>query len=298
VCNYNGKGWDKPQNLPTIINSRDDEVAFTVSRIDRSNAFFTSRTRFGKSRTMLNSVTLKPSSTTEEINTISPELFAMAGIGREPTNQVTVTSELRIEKDFAKEVTQNLAPEKAKADKTQPAKNSANEKKAASTEGKSTAALTTKSTSVKTEVTTPAAKPTTSPIAINTTNKKEVTPPAAKPAPTAPAKNTADKQEAITSASKPAPAISAEAATDVVIYRVQILANTKPIGSKTFTVDGKSYKSFEYLYMGGYRTTIGECQKLAEATALQNACRRNGYNQAFVVAFKNNIRSNDPALFK
>jgi hypothetical protein len=65
VCNYNGKGWDKPQNLPTIINSRDDEVAFTVSRIDRSNAFFTSRTRFGKSRTMLNSVTLKPSSTIE-----------------------------------------------------------------------------------------------------------------------------------------------------------------------------------------------------------------------------------------
>lgn len=298
VCNYNGKGWDKPHNLPAIINSRDDEVAFTISRIDRSNAFFTSRTRFGKSRTLLNSVTLPPSSATEKNNAISPELFAVAGIDNESSKAAKEASEPRVEKASAKEVTQNPPPVTAKANKPQPATNIANEKKVASPPVKPTTGSTAKSTSVRTEVTTPAANPTTATIAKNTTDKKEATPPAAKPTNAPPAKSTADNKEATTPASKPATAVRAEADKDVVIYRVQILANTKPVGSKNFTVDGKSYKSFEYLYMGGYRTTIGECQKLSEATALQNACRRNGYNQAFVVAFKNNVRSNDPALFK
>ena len=85
---------------------------------------------------------------------------------------------------------------------------------------------------------------------------------------------------------------------DEVVYRVQILANTKAVGSQNITVAGKNYKSFEYLYMGGYRTTIGEFSTLAEASRLQAVCRQNGYSQAFVVAFKNNIRSNDPELFK
>jgi len=85
---------------------------------------------------------------------------------------------------------------------------------------------------------------------------------------------------------------------DEVVYRVQILANTKAVGSQNITVAGKNYKSFEYLYMGGYRTTIGEFSTLAEASRLQAVCRQNGYSQAFVVAFKNNIRSNDPGLFK
>lgn len=298
VCNYNGKGWDKPHNLSAIINSRDDEVAFTVSRSDRSNAFFTSRTRFGKSRTLLNSVTLQPSSASEKNIDISKKFIALAGIGSEYSKPVNEASEPRIEKASAKEVTLNSPPVKSIADKTQPAKNIANEKKIASPPEKPTTASTAKSTAVSTEVTTTAANLSNSPISKNAADKKDVIPPASNPTNAPFAKSTTDNKEATTAASKPAASVPAEADKDVVIYRVQILANTKPIGSKSFTVDGKSYKSFEYLYMGGYRTTIGECQKLAEATALQNACRRNGYNQAFVVAFKNNIRSNDPALFK
>jgi len=276
VCNYTGYGWGKPHNLPAIINSRDDEVAFTISRIDRKNAFFTSRTRFGKSRTLLNSVTIPPSSASEKNINISRELIALAGIERESFKAIKAGSEPLVDKVSSKAVNQKPPPVEANANKTQPETGISNEK----------------------EMSSPAAKPTTSAIAQNNTERKEVTPPAPKPAPAASTKNTADKQEATTPAPKPVNAVPAAADKDVVIYRVQILANTKPTGSKTYTVDGKSYKSFEYLYMGGYRTTIGECQKLAEATALQNACRRNGYNQAFVVAFKNNIRSNDPALFK
>ncbi len=85
---------------------------------------------------------------------------------------------------------------------------------------------------------------------------------------------------------------------DNVVYRVQILANTKPVGSYNITVSGQNYKTFEYLYMGGYRTTIGEFDTMKEAAKLLNICRQSGYNQAFVVAFKDNVRTNDPALLK
>ena len=93
---------------------------------------------------------------------------------------------------------------------------------------------------------------------------------------------------------KPAPAEK----KDDVVYRVQILANTRPVGSKNIPIAGTAYKSYEYLYKGGYRTTIGEFSTLAEAIKLQNVCRQNGYKEAFVVAFRNNVRDTDPALFK
>ena len=91
---------------------------------------------------------------------------------------------------------------------------------------------------------------------------------------------------------------STEVKKDSVVYRIQITASTKPVGSQNIMVAGKIYKSFEYLYQGGYRTTVGEFSTLADAIRLQSICRQNGYGQAFVVAFKNNIRSTDPNLFK
>jgi hypothetical protein len=108
----------------------------------------------------------------------------------------------------------------------------------------------------------------------------------------------ATTQEVSPPAKKSATVAPSEEKKDAVIYRVQILANTKPVGSQSITVAGKTYKSFEYLYKGGYRTTIGELKTMAEAARLQSTCRQNGYNQAFVVAFRNNIRTTDPELFK
>lgn len=96
-------------------------------------------------------------------------------------------------------------------------------------------------------------------------------------------------------ASKPAPPVENK---DAVVYRVQILANTRPAGSKNIPVAGTTYKSYEYLYKGGYRTTVGEFTTLSEAIKLQNICRQNGYKEAFVVAFRNDIRDTDPSLFK
>lgn len=85
---------------------------------------------------------------------------------------------------------------------------------------------------------------------------------------------------------------------DVVVYRVQLLSNATAKGSYEIKVNNVSYKTYEYFYVGSYRTCIGEFSTLAPARELQNAARKAGHPQAFVVAFVNNVRSTDPALFK
>ncbi|MCU0474400.1 MAG: hypothetical protein MUC93_13730 [Bacteroidales bacterium] len=85
---------------------------------------------------------------------------------------------------------------------------------------------------------------------------------------------------------------------DIVVYRVQIITSTSTKGSYKITINNKDYSTFEYNYAGAYRTCVGDYSTLTPAKELQNICRKYGYPQAFVVAFKNNVRSTDPALFK
>jgi hypothetical protein len=85
---------------------------------------------------------------------------------------------------------------------------------------------------------------------------------------------------------------------DIIVYRVQFLTNNTPKGSYKIVIAGKSYSTFEYQYAGGFRSTVGDFSTLSAATEFQNSVRQSGYPQAFVVAFKNNVRSTDPALFK
>ena len=85
---------------------------------------------------------------------------------------------------------------------------------------------------------------------------------------------------------------------DEVIYRVQIISNVNAKGSYQIKINGKNYDTYEYLYKGAYRTCVGEFGSLSAATEFQGICRGSGQPQAFVVAFKNNERSTDPALFK
>ena len=82
------------------------------------------------------------------------------------------------------------------------------------------------------------------------------------------------------------------------IYKVQFLSSTKSKGQYNIFVNGKNYKTYEYFYKGEWRITIGEFSNLKDAIELQYKCRESGHNQAFVVAFINNIRSLDRSLFK
>jgi hypothetical protein len=91
---------------------------------------------------------------------------------------------------------------------------------------------------------------------------------------------------------------SVEAAKNTVVYRVQFASNATRKGSYNITIGGKNYNTWEYSYSGAYRSTIGEFRTFTTAMAFQKIVRQSGYPQAFVVAFKNNIRTTDPALFK
>jgi hypothetical protein len=86
--------------------------------------------------------------------------------------------------------------------------------------------------------------------------------------------------------------------SDAIIYRVQFSANTKPRGSYEITAGGRTYKTYEYLYNGAYRSCAGVFSDKASAAGLQNVLKREGFPDAFVVAFKNDVRLTDPALFK
>lgn len=83
-----------------------------------------------------------------------------------------------------------------------------------------------------------------------------------------------------------------------VIYRVQLLPSASQKNSKEIIINGTGYKIYEYGYLGSTRYAIGEFSKLSLASALQKLCRQTGYPQSFVVAFRNNVRSLDPELFK
>jgi hypothetical protein len=85
---------------------------------------------------------------------------------------------------------------------------------------------------------------------------------------------------------------------DIIVYRVQILSSNSAKGSYKITINNKVYNTFEYPYNGVYRTCVGDFSSLGPAKELQNTCRNSGHPQAFVVAFKNNIRTTDPSLFK
>jgi hypothetical protein len=85
---------------------------------------------------------------------------------------------------------------------------------------------------------------------------------------------------------------------DVVVYRVQFLTTTKARKENQIIINGVSYKTYEYFYLNAYRYTIGEFTTLAPARELQNICKKSGYPEAFVAAFKNNTRSLDLTLFK
>jgi len=85
---------------------------------------------------------------------------------------------------------------------------------------------------------------------------------------------------------------------DVVVYRIQFLSTGQPRKETQVLINGVPYRTFEYIYLGAYRYTIGEFRTLAPAIELQNICKKSGFPQAFVAAFKNNTRSLDLSTFK
>jgi hypothetical protein len=94
----------------------------------------------------------------------------------------------------------------------------------------------------------------------------------------------------------PEPTIAAD--QNPVVFRVQIISSLYENSFPSVLIDGKSYKTYEYFYLGSYRITVGRFGTPEEANAFRTQCLNSGFKQAFVAAFRGDERETDPSVFK
>jgi len=71
TCKFNGETWEKPKNLSGYINSDNDDIAFTINKMNGMTAFFTRRQKSGKGEMQLFKVKLKEDTGYHNLLTIS-----------------------------------------------------------------------------------------------------------------------------------------------------------------------------------------------------------------------------------
>jgi hypothetical protein len=254
ISKFNGDGWDKAFKLTNLINSKNNEIAFSI-RKDGKLAFFTSKPNSRNGEMQLYKVSLNERISS---NNLSGILYSMAISEKGKFEIKTAEINLQAEKMKADSIEAARSKEqRIEAERLKNAKLKADSIEAARTKEQRFEAEKIRNAKLKAD-------------SIAAVNKME-----------------AARLEAYNKEKK-----------DVIIYKVQFYSSPRSRGTSDILINGKTYKSFEYFYLGEYRSTIGEFSTLTEAKELQNSCRKSGYSQAFVVAFKNSIRTNDPNLFK
>jgi WD40-like Beta Propeller Repeat len=294
TCKFNGANWDKPVNLTGRINSGSDDIAFTINKTDGKTGFFARRQKDGKGDIQLFRITVKKQLQNSEKSTLN---YVFNG-NRVPKNNFAAVSSITDNKSTepklpdTKKVSELVKTDnpnvpgtgskvKLEARKDSVSNHTKNIRKSSDvklTESKKVGQV------VKTENSKTAVTEEKSKMAYRSDSVSKQT------------KNIG-LAENKSSASKPALPAAVEK-NDMVIYRVQLLPGPSQIASKMMVINGENYKIFEYQFRGALRFTIGEFNTLTPATTLQNICRKSGFPQSFVVAFKNNIRSLDESLFK
>lgn len=75
-----------------------------------------------------------------------------------------------------------------------------------------------------------------------------------------------------------------------IVFRVQFQSVSTKSDERSITIGGRPYDVFVYFSNGTYKYCAGEFSSPAAAAPLQAQLRRDGYSDAFVVAFRNNER--------
>jgi len=96
----------------------------------------------------------------------------------------------------------------------------------------------------------------------------------------------------------PEPRSSMGTANDSVVFRVQIISSLYENSFPTVIIEGQSYETYQYFYMGSYRITVGKFDSLKEANEFKIKCLNSGFKQAFVAAFRGDTRVTDPSVYK
>ena len=344
ICLYNGRGWEKPVNLTQKINSRDDDIAFTMSRLDGKSAFFTSKSTAENRTLQLFSITFRDQSAISKLTNLSNAFKYIAEAKLSSSETVVPAAKRSVATRQAEKVQagEPVKPEKLPEIKQEPAAPPVEEPvitddaiiyrvqflSVSKPKGSYELNIGGKIYETFEYLFNGAYRSCVGEFsnqipAINLQNllKREGYPdafvvafrnnerltgsllslaksqeqPGLKPSTEA-----AQSRKTSEISQKPAgpPVEEVSTASDAVIYRVQFLTTPKSKGSYEISAGGKTYKTFEYLYNGAYRSCAGEFNSRTPAINLQNVLKREGYPDAFVVAFKNNVRLTDPALFR
>lgn len=336
-CRYNGRGWDKPINLSGTINTRDDDMAFTLSRLDGKTAFYTTRPRTGDVLPRLFRVSFKDQYAISKIANL-PDIFKYLAqaeslsietdltVAEKPKEVNKVENEPVKEPVQAQKVPETIQEQKVpSAERAQPPADVIIYRVQFATSSKSGGNYTIKIggkiysayeyfyngsyRSCAGEFTSPNAA-----YVLQRSMRQEGFPDAFVVAfrnnerLTGSIQSIANQQ--VTSATKagaepdqgqkqpeiakePVKTVAEKPAVsggDIVLYRVQISASSKSKGSNELVVGGKSYKTYEDLNNGIYRLYVGEFNTIAPAVEFQNMIKKQGYPDAFIAVFKNNIR--------
>jgi len=97
---------------------------------------------------------------------------------------------------------------------------------------------------------------------------------------------------------KPEPETIVSSNQNPVVFRVQIISSLYENSFPSVLIDGKSFATYEYFYLGSYRITVGKFDSLKKANAFRIQCLNSGFKQAFVAAFRGDQRETDPSVFK
>ena len=315
MCRYNGRGWEKPANLTKMINTQDDELAFTLSRLDGKSAFFTTRYKTGNRLPQLFKVAFRDQYALKELTNLSNAFKYIAQAGLKPA-----TEEIPVKPQPLPEIKQEvkLPAEKVAEKVAEKAAEISNEiiyriQFVSNSKPKGSYNITIGGRTYKTfeylsnglykscvgEFASPAQannlqaimKQNGYPDAFVAAFENNVR--------VGNIQSTAKTQEQTVRKPVTEPAIERAApSTDNIVFRVQYSAYMKSKGSYEITIGGKKYKTFEYMYNGAYRSCAGEFSTSASAASLQKQLKQEGYTDAFVIATKGKERVTDPALFK
>ncbi len=301
VSKFNGKRWEEPVNLTKLINSPDDDVAFTLNRINGKTGFYSSIDNVNKRFAQLYKI-----NSSEDGK--SPADLSTALLNGALTDTAFTYQKLLLAK--ADDISR--AAEEARLAEAEAAAKAAEKKKAAGV----TKAAETKKISDKEKAAEAKRLADEAKIAEAKRLADEAKAAEAKriadEAKLAEAKRLSDEAKAaekaktVLASTQPKARVDevksvtpvSEKLKDVVVYRVQFLSGVTQKQMNEVIVNGKSYPVYIYYYLKEYRYTAGEFTSLESAKALQFAMRKSGYPQAFVAAFKNNTRSLDLNLFR
>ncbi len=316
ICPFNGSSWDKPQNLSDYVNTNRDELGFSIHPARKMAVYSRAGDELEPDgaivKMSLNTkaflITGIDDERAEDIALLMKDMAStgftasdtmiLSGGGQSPPDHLFSDPLLSDETDDTREA-EKETPENAVAES--PVSDTAEERASIPDELPESMLSIEPTTQVESEELARAAD-----IVKEAESPSEPKKTASTEARTGPAEKLLDRRQAAVisplaltkSPSADEPPEEESPDENKITFRVQILSSTRAGSKPSITLNGREYKTFEYYYKGAYRVTAGSFSDVKEALRFRTVCKKAGFNQAFVAAFRGKERELDPSVFR